>query len=173
MARVGYTYIYIGNNSVLVTATDSASTYYWYRDGVLVEASERSVLQFDVYDGGIQIDIFDSSSDTPDVVNPDRVTLQWYPSDYGSAQKYIVREWDDPDLTDLGTLFDPTNQTVFRFTSGALASGAHELRIYPVNAYGTEGNYREVSFTARKASSPGDASISYDSGTSTLTGDVA
>lgn len=175
MSITSLTYTAIGNNSYLVTAVSSLSTptYYWYLDGVLVEASERASRQFDIYSGGVSIEVFDDSGDAPANTYPDRATLQWYPSDYGDAQKYVVRQWVDPDLTDLATLYDSGGRTVLRYVSPVLDGGANELRIYPVNEYGTEGEYRAVAFTMRKPVSPGVASITYDSGTTTLTAAVS
>lgn len=162
-----------GPFSVRFTVSSSLGgtpTFYWYEDGVLVEASTRNWRQLDLLHGaGVGIDVFDDSGDSPTPGFPARVTLQWHPSADGTATKYRVEFYSGGAWSTLATLYD-NGRSILRWTSEVLDDDMeYTLGIVPVNASGNDGDRRTLIFRMRRRPDAPDVSYSYDGVSGNLT----
>jgi len=173
--------IWLGGNAVLVVVTSGLSTptFYWYQDGVLVEISERAERIFYVTDEVLDVQVFDDAGTAPAQVHPRRATIQWSPSDFGTARRYIVRRVDafgTPDTeTELAQVSDIGDTPVLSYTASNQDADITDytlyLRVYPVDDYGNEGEFHQFKTELRgKRETDSVAALSYDNGTDTLTG---
>lgn len=120
-------------------------TFYMYRDGQLIEASNRTWVQVELQPNEtVQFDILDDVDALPAQAWPSRALLTWYAVD--GAAKYRVQEYVGATWTQRA-LLDAAGKGYFRWESRVLEDGqVHQFRVAPVSESGIDGVAREFSF---------------------------
>lgn len=154
------------------TSSLESPTFYIYLDGVLADQTEAQTRQFEIAPGEqVDIQIFDSSSDTPEASYPGRVTLGWEWVD--GAVAYRIQRWTGSAWEDYATVAD-AGQAAFTAQTPYLDDvTTHQFRIIAEDFQGLQGSAKEATvFMVRRPDQP-SATVAYDDGTHVITAEVA
>ena len=145
MAITGVTTRRLPGGGWIVTAVSDLSepTFYWYRDGLLIDMTRDGSRQFDLSAGELaQIDVLDSLADAPADAYPSRCLISTAPGE--SVVKSRVEEYTDGKWVTRHT----AHGAHVGYQTRVLADGeTAQFRVVPVNAAGIDGRPRPLTVT--------------------------
>lgn len=153
---------------VVYASTLSAPTFYIYVNAELVGVTTETAYQFQAAPGeSVILDVFDSSTDTPEDVYPGRLAIAWYAvvaTDYYRIDEYLSGEW-----VEVGRVRD-TGAGYFKWRTRWLEdSASHQFRVIAVGDNGNESTAATLSCLMVRHPDVPDVNLSYDAEDGTLT----
>lgn len=152
-----------GGMGLLEVESDiTGATFYRWRDGVFQGISKDPVWIFPLASGEfVQIDVFDSSEETPDDVYPSTIYFQWDGED--DAATYKVYEYIDEAWLLRRTGPSKGTGSVHSYISRPLEDGEEiNLKIIPYDAIGQAGTALEYDITMIRRPDPEEFSVAID-----------
>lgn len=150
-----------------VTATSDLSepTYYWYRDGLLVDVTQVNSRLFDLTEGDLtQIDVLDDADTLPGESYPARCVISTAPGE--GVVKSRVEELVDGEWVTRHT----TLGSYVGYQTRVLADGeTAQYRVVPVNEAGIDGSPRTFTVTMVRRPDPPDVDYTWDDETARVT----
>lgn len=157
----------LSGGSWLITATSDlpSPSYYWYRDGLLVDVTLSNSRQFDLAVGeNVQIDVLDDASALPAESYPARCLISTAPGE--GVVKSRVEELVDGEWVTRHTALG----SYVGYQTRVLADGeTAQFRVIPVNAAGIDGRPKAFQVTMVRRPDPPDVTYTWDEETARVT----
>jgi len=144
-----------------------SGTFYVYVDGFLYTTTTRTWYDVPVPAGAVlAVQVFDSSSDTPDDVHPCQFVFFWERSP--DAVHYRIERYVDAAWSVVHRVHE-RGQWIYNYRTAVLEDETeHQYRIVPVGSDGREGTAKTFTIKMVRRPDRPTQTITYDSGTGML-----